>query len=228
MNARRPPTRQPVTLIAAMMNVAIRGIYVDVVADGLELRKWSGPQLTVIQQPLADNADLSPCMYEAFRFEAMALGQDIQSTKPGDMPKIWFSTDEQKTGVCGAKSRIRFTSISSSRRRAWLYQNAVAHAEFGAATLETFDLTNHIVMPRQLEHQMRELDRRLHHPRPYDYLMVISTPNFSSPSKEPLTIKPLSNEAVDRLRAGTVSADRWALPGDTGRARAAVRGETSA
>src|SRR5262249_21157074 len=40
-----PPTGKPMTLVASMIDVAVVGLYADVIADGLRMHAWREPQL---------------------------------------------------------------------------------------------------------------------------------------------------------------------------------------
>src|SRR5471032_484491 len=48
------PTGKPMTLVAAMINVAVSGLYVDTIADGLQSHAWQEPQLAALQNQLAE------------------------------------------------------------------------------------------------------------------------------------------------------------------------------
>ena len=43
---------KPTTLVAAMINVAVTGLYVDTIANGIRLEAWREPQLSTIQEQL--------------------------------------------------------------------------------------------------------------------------------------------------------------------------------
>ena len=62
------PTGQPITLVAAMINVAITGLYADAIADGMKLQAWQEPQLAAIQSQL-QQTDLLPILAQAFQGE---------------------------------------------------------------------------------------------------------------------------------------------------------------
>ena len=47
------PTRKPMSLVAAMINVAVTGVYVETIADGIHLHAWREPQLIALQTQLA-------------------------------------------------------------------------------------------------------------------------------------------------------------------------------
>ena len=53
------PTGKPMTLVAAMINVAVTGLYVDTIANGIQPRRWQEPQLVVIQKQL-NGINLAP------------------------------------------------------------------------------------------------------------------------------------------------------------------------
>ena len=64
------PTGKPMTLVAAMINVAVTGLYADTIADGFRLQAWREPQLTAIEE-LSASIDLLPLVAEAFRHGAI-------------------------------------------------------------------------------------------------------------------------------------------------------------
>jgi hypothetical protein len=43
---------KPMTLLAAMINVAVRGLYANVIDDGIRLQAWRDPQLSVLEEQL--------------------------------------------------------------------------------------------------------------------------------------------------------------------------------
>lgn len=68
------PTRKPMTLIAAMINVAVIGLYTDAVADGIRQRTWQEPQLITLQKQLKQT-DLISLVGEALNEEAASSCQ---------------------------------------------------------------------------------------------------------------------------------------------------------
>jgi hypothetical protein len=49
----KPPTGQPETLIEAMINVAIHGLYVGIIQEGFQRHEWQESQLEALQEQLA-------------------------------------------------------------------------------------------------------------------------------------------------------------------------------
>ena len=48
------PTGKPMTLVAAMVNGAVTGLYVNTIAGGLQSHAWHEPQLAALQKQLAE------------------------------------------------------------------------------------------------------------------------------------------------------------------------------
>ena len=62
------PTGKPMTLVAAMINVAVTGLYADTVSEGLRANEWQAAQLVVLQKQLAE-IELAPLVAGAFESE---------------------------------------------------------------------------------------------------------------------------------------------------------------
>ena len=63
-----PPRGKTITLVAAMINVAVTGLYPQIVAEGLQLHVWQERQFRVLQQQLAE-INVLPFVVESFRVE---------------------------------------------------------------------------------------------------------------------------------------------------------------
>ena len=48
------PTGKPMTVVAAMIDVAVTGLYVETIADGFRLQAWREPQLVALQAQLKE------------------------------------------------------------------------------------------------------------------------------------------------------------------------------
>ena len=67
------PTGKPMTLVAAMINVAVTGLYVDTIADGFQKHAWQEPQLAALQAAACRNQFYRHSMAEAFKAEQSSL-----------------------------------------------------------------------------------------------------------------------------------------------------------
>ncbi len=62
------PARKPVTLVSAMINVAVTGLYTATIADGIRLHAWREPQLAALEAQLA-KINLVPDLVDALKEE---------------------------------------------------------------------------------------------------------------------------------------------------------------
>ena len=72
------PSGKPMTLVAAMINVAVTGLYVDTIAEGIQSHAWQEPQLAALQKQLAE-INLTPFVLQAFREEPAAYAAMLKS-----------------------------------------------------------------------------------------------------------------------------------------------------
>jgi hypothetical protein len=134
----KPPTGKPETLVEAMINVAISGVYVSTVADGFRLHGWQEPQLAALQQQLAD-INLTPFVFEALQEGPAALCRDAQIAW---IPKLFDTTIH-----AAWTTRIAWWFWPSG----WTYQNMVNVAVLEQKPLEGFDLADDTVSPRKFD-----------------------------------------------------------------------------
>ena len=85
------PTGKPMTLVGAMINVAITGLYVDAIADGMRLQAWREPQLAALQDQLQE-INLPPFVMEAFRVKGMAICHALETMKPSKLISTFKET----------------------------------------------------------------------------------------------------------------------------------------
>jgi hypothetical protein len=74
----------PTNLVQAMIEVAVQGIYLDVIADGLRLRAWREPELAALQAQLRD-FDLLPLTWNGMQTEQATACQTLAAR---DFPTI--------------------------------------------------------------------------------------------------------------------------------------------
>ena len=125
------PTGKPMTLVAAMIDVAVTGLYANTIADGLHLRAWQEPQLHTLQQQLK-NINLLPLVVDGFRMERASSCCMIEDLLRSN-DNLWQKT---KSG------RIPLAP------HGWLYQNLVWIAKLNQAPVEFIDCTNQIISPK--------------------------------------------------------------------------------
>ncbi len=186
------PTGKPMTLIAAMINVAVKGLYVGVIADGMRLHAWREPHLAALQAQLAQT-DLLPLVNDAFKFETISFGHIVESSSSRELADTFSST------VKGMSVRQKLNDptydLIRFAPRGWLYQNAIVTGNLKRGMRDSFDLTNHLVLPRNVDKQTLEVERVLRQHSPYVYFARILIPNYVHTVQTAARNQTLVNEA---------------------------------
>jgi hypothetical protein len=159
------PSGKPTTLVGAMINVAVIGLYTGIVEDGLRLHAWREPQLLAIEQQL-QNTDLLAPVVEAFREERAATCRTFETTRRSELVKL-FNFENPV-------SRLALAFVP----RGWFYQNMAAGAKSEQEVLGSVDLTNRLVLPRRVSVIVRQLSPRSERRSPYRFLVAVALPNF--------------------------------------------------
>lgn len=167
------PTGKPMTLVAAMINVAITGLYANTVADGMRLQAWREPQLEAIQEQLA-RINLAPFVAEAFRGERVFGTYTIEHTSRAELAKL-FLGDETKSLWQRFKD-TRYTLLTVAPR-GWFYQNMIVHAKMLGLAIEAYDPMNNVFLPATARIASRQISAfRI---SPYNFFLAMSLPNFT-------------------------------------------------
>ena len=164
------------TLVAAMMNVAITGLYVSTVEDGLRLQAWREPELAALEKQLSE-IDLLPHVCSAFEQEPAAVCHSFE-TMPSSKLAAMMSFSPPNPSLREKLKNPTFLLISWTPR-GWVYQNMVNIAIRSPKILGSFDLSNHLVLPREVEACNREIETLGLRHWPYTFLSAIAAPNFT-------------------------------------------------
>jgi len=148
------PTGKPMTLVAALLNIAEAGVYVDAIADGIRSQAWSEPQLISLQKQL-EQINLCPFLMDAMREERATTCYLIET-----------------------RAINKIEPEHSNIARGWFYQNMVTAAEWDEQTIQSIDLTNNLISPDKVERVEAE-KAAIRHFRPYTFMAAILVPNFS-------------------------------------------------
>ncbi|MGA2855121.1 MAG: hypothetical protein ABSE90_13470 [Verrucomicrobiota bacterium] len=189
------PTGKPMTLVAAMINVAVTGLYVDAIAGGLQSRAWQEPQLAALQEQLKE-INLTPFVLEALHEEPAAICRDAEI--------VWIKKMFDMTGHVKWTDRVRWWFWP----RGWTYQNMVNVAMLGQKPLDGFDLSHKTIAPRRFAEASREVDKFFRHKSPYKLLAAIAIPNFTRAEQTTAHNQTMANEAqivcaLERYRLAT-------------------------
>lgn len=158
---RRLLDARAMTLVSAMVNVAVAGLYADTVADGFRLHAWREPELVIIQQQLA-NISLIPSVADSIDSERVGVSQLFETLKPEKLADIFG----------GVKSKFLILMP-----RGWLYQNMA----FGGRWMDQFEdaieLNRNHILPKKFEAVIRGFEAELKHKTPYKILATVGIPN---------------------------------------------------
>lgn len=184
------PTGRPMTLVTAMINVAITGLYVDTLADGLRLQAWREPQLAALERQLGQ-VDLLPFVAEAFRSERVALCT-LGRTPPAKISDRVIAFQGGKTNWWRRLQDPVYTFLTYAPR-GWVYQNMVVNVGVLQPAIESIDPANHVVFPGKT----RDASERIHAlgKTPYTILESMFLPNFTKATQTLARNQTLADEA---------------------------------
>ena len=169
---------RPVTLVNAMMDVAVTGLYLDALADGLRLRAWREPELLALQQQLAA-VDLLPPFQAAIRHERAAVCQSLQVIPAEEFAELFqypWGQSQRPNGwqVYAAPPYL----LMKFGPRGWRYQNLATLARAEQATVEIINPAQSLANPAKAAEASREIERLNLHRSPYTVLASRATPDF--------------------------------------------------
>jgi hypothetical protein len=186
------PAGKPMTLVAAMINVAVTGLYVDTIAGGIQSRAWQEPQLAALQKQLAD-INLNPFVSGALQEEPAGFCRDAQI-----MPLY------KLLNLGNIISNLKFSTKWSIKvgwwlwPRGWTYQNMLNVVVLQQKPLEGFDLAQDTIAPRKFEEANRAVDQfvsRGKAPRRYKFLAAVGIPNYFRAEQTTAHNQTMVNEA---------------------------------
>jgi hypothetical protein len=187
----KPPTGQPETLVEAMINVAIHGLYVSTVQEGFRLHAWTEPQLAAIQQQLSE-VDLLPWIPRALRNEQCHL------TYLGE--HMSFREIFAGSRIFGRSIPKTWRDQMSSRGydllpRGWLYQNIVFATSLEEPLVESCNTADGVIHPDVVESAMSNLGKKTDHWSMFGYLAAIAIPNITKAMQTGTFNQTLANQA---------------------------------
>ena len=167
------PTGKPMTLVSAMINVAVTGLYVDTIASGLQSHTWQEPQLVALQEQL-QGINLASYVHEAFKEEQIHA---VYIAEKANFRKLM-------TGELFGYGPKKFTEKFMAHGfdlmpQGWVYQNLVVTAELMQRQIDCFDPANRMVFPSKLNQANAEMIKKLDHYSIFNRLAAIAIPNYS-------------------------------------------------
>ncbi|MGA3266778.1 MAG: hypothetical protein ABSE16_08145 [Verrucomicrobiota bacterium] len=191
----KPPTGKPMTLVEAMINVAISGLYANTIADGLRLHTWQAPQLAALQEQL-NGINLPPLLADALEMEQASSTYTLETTRADKLADLIDSPGSKNPQVSFWKHLHNPVYwLLKFAPRGWVYQNMVAVAVLEQKPLTGFDVANNVVSPRRFDDANRDTEHFVHRITPYRILAEITIPNFVKAEQATARNQTLVNEA---------------------------------
>ncbi len=169
----KPPTGKPETLVEAMINVAITGLYVATVQEGFRLHAWQEPQLAAIQKQLQDTF-LLPFVAEAKRMgqvDLVNIGEKLNARK---IFTGYAFVDDQKIAWHKRLWSYRYDLIP----RGWMYQNIKYAVELEQPLLDCLNPTNTVIRVKDLNKAYFQFADSFEHWHLFQQLAAIAVPNY--------------------------------------------------
>ncbi|HEV2436543.1 MAG TPA: hypothetical protein VG077_11150 [Verrucomicrobiae bacterium] len=192
------PTGKPMTLVSAMINVAISGLYAETMAEGFQKNVWRAPQLPVLQEQLKD-INLATFMVEAFKSERAEECHFFETIRQPRISNLFshnrYPGDKLTFRIFLMRLKDLLPLDPEDGPHGWIYQNMVTIAKFDQKVIDDIDLTNNLVMPRKIDRAQRELEKleKLH--GPYTFIAAIAIPNFAKAWQTAAYHQTMVNEA---------------------------------
>ncbi|HLH53745.1 MAG TPA: hypothetical protein VKY92_09035 [Verrucomicrobiae bacterium] len=160
-----PPGGKPETLVAAMIDVAVRGLYVGTVEEGLRMNVWREPQLGVLQDRLS-NINLLPIVAESFETERASVCGMLEKATYQQFDNLLGRS--APTTVWERLKDPRYTMLAMAPQ-GWFYQNRRTVALREQHAIEALDCKNGLILPQKAREFEDDMSKS-HGLSPYDFL----------------------------------------------------------
>jgi len=168
---------KPMTLVSAMINVAVRGIYAGAIAEGLRLHAWREPQLAALEGQLKQINLLGP-VQQAVESERYFVWYHLEKFTPVQYLKMIYIdfTDASKTNSWKVRKNLILWSFIP---RGWADQNMVTSVNLYTNAVATLDPAGPIVSPDKANAFNKQFDAIVSHWSPYAFMFWPHIPNFT-------------------------------------------------
>jgi hypothetical protein len=162
----RAPTGKPITLVDAMVNVAVTGLYAETIAKGFQDHAWQEPQLAALQNQL-EQINLPSIVALSFQSEPAAGTHTLETVSKAKL-QLWFSISPNLHFWQTLKWELL--------PRGWIYQNMATGARMTYSQTEGFDSASGLIEPKKFVSVTHVLNQVA---RPYNFMAASAIPNFT-------------------------------------------------
>lgn len=177
-----PPGGKPITLVGAMINVAVTGLYADTVAEGLRSHRWHEAELQALEQQLGE-IHLESAIAETLVDEPMFTLRNLETCSRSELVNL-------------APDHARFSMLMLKYApRGWLYQYMVVHARLNAKFSAGLDAGEQSVSPGKIDEAGRLLFDASQHGSFYRLVASWALPNWVKALQRFAANQTMANEA---------------------------------
>lgn len=166
------PEGHPMTLVEAMINVAIHGLYVSVVQKGFSTHTWRDQDLAALQKQMAQT-DLHASVFAGFEEE------QLSTIYNGERPDFLQMYINNMAGYEAIAFHIQLQAwLYRAMPRGWGYENIKVAVQLYQMDFTVTSRTNQQVFPSVMPKISAAVDATLRSPSPFNILSGIAIPNF--------------------------------------------------
>jgi hypothetical protein len=163
---------KPMTLVSAMINVAVRGLAMSVINDGLQSHAWREPQLAALERQLQPINLLGP-VQEAFKLERFSLCYHLSTETPAQYLTN-FDYDSHGTSVRAPLQRRLLRQLIPD---GWAGQNMARGAKLYVGAIESVDPAAGRIYPERVTAASRRVSDMFARWSPYAFMASVVIPN---------------------------------------------------
>jgi hypothetical protein len=182
---------KPVTLVSAMIETAITGLYTAMIADGFRLGVWHEPQLAALQAQLAE-VNLAPQLRSALLTERAGICRVLETQSAAKFHQSFAMSGNQTLWQRLQDPKMLLVSLAPG---GWNQQNMVVVATVDQKYLDCFDAERQVFSPRKSDSVVLDMQKTFNHVTPINFLAAMSVPNFSRACQTLARTQTLVNEA---------------------------------
>ncbi len=171
------PTGKPMTLVAAMINVAVTGVYAEAVADGIRMHVWHNQELASLQGQL-EHIDMFTAMSGSIQSERTAWCSYLDTLLAGKQSLAQQVQEKSRFGTPGG----------------WVYQNLVTIARLDQKAIDSIDPAHQLVLPDKMDDFEQQFDHLGKHFHPYSYIAMFVVVNYGKAAQTFAYDQTLANE----------------------------------
>jgi hypothetical protein len=183
---------KPMTLVSAMINVAVRGLYAGIIADGIRLQAWREPQLAALEEQLKQ-INLLPPAKQAFELELVEHCHNLETALAPR--EAYLASTISRPCKTYWWTDLKDSVIARLIPRGWVYHNLVAFVYLESKATSVTDVANQIVFPDKFS-DLNKTVAHFSHWSPYTFTVGLMAPNYSRAIETTAHNQTLVNQAL--------------------------------